>query len=245
MYPNLYYAVKDLLGLDLPIFKMFQSFGLMVAVSFLAAGYFFTIELKRKETEGLLHALDPEPIAPKSSPYLDYFSNAILGFLLGYKLVFILLNFSIFLENTQLFILSTQGSWFGGMLGAGLLFYLKWRENKKTDTATAVESRKVHPYELVGQMTTIAAVGGIIGAKIFHNLENWDDFMVDPWGALISFSGLTMYGGLITLFCSKKGYCTFAFDGCMCAWLDVGLWHWSDWLPRRWGRRLGNRNTIC
>ena len=43
----------------------------------------------------------------------------------------------------------------------------------------------------------IAAVSGIIGAKIFHNLENIDAFLSDPIGQLISFSGLTFYGGLI------------------------------------------------
>ena len=43
----------------------------------------------------------------------------------------------------------------------------------------------------------IAAISGIIGAKIFHNLENFDLFLKDPVGQLISFSGLTFYGGLI------------------------------------------------
>ena len=32
---------------------------------------------------------------------------------------------------------------------------------------------------------------------MFHNLENWDEFTNDPIGALLSFSGLTIYGGLI------------------------------------------------
>jgi phosphatidylglycerol---prolipoprotein diacylglyceryl transferase len=43
----------------------------------------------------------------------------------------------------------------------------------------------------------VAAVAGLLGAKIFHNLENLDDFARDPVDALLSFSGLTMYGGLI------------------------------------------------
>ena len=33
--------------------------------------------------------------------------------------------------------------------------------------------------------------------KDFHNLENFDLFLKDPVGQLISFSGLTFYGGLI------------------------------------------------
>ena len=34
-------------------------------------------------------------------------------------------------------------------------------------------------------------------AKIFHNLENMDDFIKDPINQILSFSGLTFYGGLI------------------------------------------------
>ena len=49
------------------------------------------------------------------------------------------------------------------------------------------------------------------GAKVFHNLENWDEFVADPIGSLISFSGLTFYGGLICagiaiiVFAKRKG----------------------------------------
>ena len=43
----------------------------------------------------------------------------------------------------------------------------------------------------------ISAISGIIGAKIFANLENWESFINDPIGQLFSFSGLTFYGGLI------------------------------------------------
>jgi prolipoprotein diacylglyceryl transferase len=42
-----------------------------------------------------------------------------------------------------------------------------------------------------------AAVWGFAGAKLFNGLENWGEFMADPVGMLIGFSGLTFYGGLI------------------------------------------------
>jgi phosphatidylglycerol:prolipoprotein diacylglycerol transferase len=45
----------------------------------------------------------------------------------------------------------------------------------------------------------IAAVGGLIGAKIFNALETWDSFIRDPIGSLFSRSGLTFYGGLIVV----------------------------------------------
>jgi phosphatidylglycerol:prolipoprotein diacylglycerol transferase len=55
----------------------------------------------------------------------------------------------------------------------------------------------VHPHELMGNILLWAAVWGFAGAKLFNALENWGDFMKDPVGMLIGFSGLTFYGGLI------------------------------------------------
>jgi len=42
-----------------------------------------------------------------------------------------------------------------------------------------------------------AAIWGFLGAKFFDNLEYWDDFVQHPIERLLSFSGLTFYGGLI------------------------------------------------
>ena len=198
MYPSIYYAVKDLLGLDLPFLKMIQSFGFFVAFAFLVAAYFWTLELKRKEKEGLLSANTVKTLKGAKATTAELITSAVIGFLIGYKVVFILLNFSAFTENTQGFILSTEGNLLGGIISAALSAYLKYREKEKTklDKPVWVEEQ-VHPYQHVGNMTLIAAFAGIIGAKIFHNLENWNDFIADPIDALLSFSGLTMYGGLI------------------------------------------------
>jgi len=95
--------------------------------------------------------------------------------------------------------LSSRGNLIGGILIAAISIFIKWNENKKTRLVKPKKIKtNVHPYELVGNMTMIAAISGIIGAKIFHNLENIDIFLADPIGQLISFSGLTFYGGLIT-----------------------------------------------
>ncbi len=57
--------------------------------------------------------------------------------------------------------------------------------------------KEVPPSTIMGNVTLIAAVAGIIGAKIFHILENLGDFYQDPLGMLFSTGGLTFYGGLI------------------------------------------------
>lgn len=198
MYPNLYYAFKDIFGIELDFLKMFQSFGFFVAVSFLMGSYFFSRDLKRKEEEGLVSPTKVQVLKNKKPNGVDYAVSLLLGFLLGFKLFHIILHFSNFLENTQAFILSTQGSIIGGLLVAAVFWFLKYHEARKLDdTEPAMEDVLVHPYQHIGNMTTIAAIAGILGAKIFHNLENLAEFMADPMGSLISFSGLTMYGGLI------------------------------------------------
>jgi len=60
-----------------------------------------------------------------------------------------------------------------------------------------MEDVVIHPSQLVSEFTMAAAIGGLLGAKIFHILEYWDDFIADPAGMFFSGSGLTMYGGLI------------------------------------------------
>ncbi|MEP7279781.1 MAG: prolipoprotein diacylglyceryl transferase family protein, partial [Bacteroidota bacterium] len=63
------------------------------------------------------------------------------------------------------------------------------------------------------------ALFGFIGAKIFDNLENWDRFIKDPIGNLISPSGLTFYGGLI---CAALAIWWYAKKH------HIGFWHLND-----------------
>ena len=198
MYPSLYYAFRDLFGLDWPAMKMVQSFGFFVAISFLFAAYFFTRELKRKEQQGLVSPGTIKVLKGATATSAELATSALIGFLLGYKILFIAFNFTAFTENTQGFLLSTQGNFIGGLFGAIISAYLKYREKEKEKLPKPeLVDEVMHPYQHVGTMTLIAAFAGLIGAKIFHNLENWGDFIKDPIQALISFDGLTMYGGLI------------------------------------------------
>ena len=212
MYPSLYYAIKDLFGLNIPFLKMIQSFGFFVAIAFLVGAYFWTKELKRKEQLGLLSTTTEKVLIGEKATIAELITSGILGFLIGYKLFYVAFNFTAFTENTQGFLLSPKGNFIGGLALAAISAYLKYREKEKTKLPEPkwIEET-LHPYQQVGNLTLIAAFAGLLGAKIFHNLENWDDFMADPVGSLLSFSGLTMYGGLIcaTIACvyygKKKG----------------------------------------
>jgi prolipoprotein diacylglyceryl transferase len=56
----------------------------------------------------------------------------------------------------------------------------------------------IHPKQLTGNIILVAAVSGIIGAKLFDVIEHLDLLIKDPVHTLFSFSGLAFYGGLIT-----------------------------------------------
>lgn len=67
------------------------------------------------------------------------------------------------------------------------------------------------PSVLIGTITIIALVAGFGGAKLFHILENLDDFASSPARMIFSTGGFTFYGGLIVAaaaliwFVRKKG----------------------------------------
>ena len=196
MYPTISHLLFDLFGINIPL--PIQTFGFFVAVAFIFASWVISNELKRKEKEGFLSSTKVNEIIGKSLTISEIISSLLTGFFIGFKFIEALFHYTDLVNNPQDFILSSRGNLLGGILIAAISFYLKWTENNKTKLAIPKTiEKKVHPFELVGNMTMIAAVSGIIGAKIFHNLENMDAFLADPIGQLISFSGLTFYGGLI------------------------------------------------
>ncbi len=197
MYPNLYYLVEDLLGLKFNALKLINSFGFFVALAFVASGYVLYLELKRKEALGEFISVEQDYTEGAPATLSELATSFIFGFLFGFKIIgaFVIENA---LNNTQAFILSLQGSWAAGFLVALIMTYLKWREKDKVKLDKPVTKiYSVWPHDRVGDIVLQAALWGFIGAKIFHNLENLDDFAKDPFGSLISFSGLTFYGGLI------------------------------------------------
>lgn len=198
MYPTLYDLVLDIFGLSIPPFKLVQSFGMMVALAFLAASIDLKSELKRKEGLGLLAPVKKKIWQGKTSTLLEKAISGIVGFVIGYKFLALVLDFDAIAVNPQAFILSAEGSMLGGIVGAAISVGIRIWEDKKQGLSEPKEVEiTVHPYEQVGTITILAAVFGILGAKVFHNLENWGDLMADPVGALISFSGLSFLGGLI------------------------------------------------
>lgn len=196
MYPTISDLINDLFGIYIPL--PIQTFGFFVALSFLLGAYFFALELKRKEENGLLHPSTRKVLKGAKATPAELGLAGLIGFIIGYKLVFAALNYSYFVSEPQAALLSLKGNVLGGIIGAALSVYLRYREKKKEALPQPkwVEE-KVRPHEHIGNLTIHAALFGLLGAKLFHLLENPEEFSGMFESANAFFSGLTMYGGLI------------------------------------------------
>jgi len=164
-------------------------------------------ELKRRQALGEFTYVEKIIKVGQPATFPELLINFILGFFLGYKILGVFIVNGA-LDDPQTFIFSRDGSWTAGLLLGGFFAGLKWWEKHKNKTASP-EDRKIRiwPSDRVGDITILAAAAGFIGAKVFDNLENWNRFLQDPIGNLLSPSGLTFYGGLIFAIAAIWYYC--------------------------------------
>jgi len=178
-----------------PIF----SFGFFVGMAFLVAGWVLYKELIRKEKEGVFKPTKQKIMVGMPASTIELISNGLLGFVIFFKIGGMILNWDTFNENPQSFVFSGEGNILIGLLGGILLAYQKFREKNKEKLPQPKEKTiDVFPHDRLGDIVMIAAVFGILGAKIFSNFEEpngWKDFIEDPLGNF--FNGLTIYGGLL------------------------------------------------
>ncbi|MFO8086806.1 MAG: prolipoprotein diacylglyceryl transferase [Bacteroidales bacterium] len=196
MFPTLGHLLSELFNtnIHLPI----PMYGTMMALAFLAAYCVIRFEFKRKAKQKLIPVQYREEIKGKAASFQDLIWPVILGFLIGFKLLGIFFNPLLSTESLQDFVFSTRGHWPAGVglaLIFGLFTYID-KEKKKREKPIK-EKVAVKPGEQAASVLLVAAISGVIGAKIFHQLENWEEFIANPLGSLFSSGGLTFYGGLI------------------------------------------------
>jgi prolipoprotein diacylglyceryl transferase len=203
MYPTIYHALKDLIGVDWQWLKLLNSFGFFVALAFVFGSWLLSQELKRMEKNGDLKTRKKKVVVGKPVSPLSYMLNGLMGFLLGYKVLGLVFNAQEAFgsgSRPQEYLLSAEGSLVGGLLVAALFVFMRYREGQKNKLPEPEEREvTIHPFELTGTITMIAAVGGILGAKFFHLFEDPDNFLEFFRNPSIDnlLSGLTIYGGLI------------------------------------------------
>ncbi|MEL6674323.1 MAG: prolipoprotein diacylglyceryl transferase family protein [Bacteroidota bacterium] len=175
-----------------------QSFGFFVAVAFMVAYFLLEKELKRMTGLGIFST---RPVKMKEGgpiAFQDIILNVVVFGLVGYKLGLMVKDYSAFADNPQTAILSLDGYWPIGLLAAALAGgYKFYQYRQRAGSKVEEKTVRVGIHDDIGTIFVLSFVFGILGAKIFHNLENWDQFVSDPIGALLSFDGLTYYGGLI------------------------------------------------
>ncbi|MFK7806208.1 MAG: prolipoprotein diacylglyceryl transferase [Saprospiraceae bacterium] len=203
MCPDLSYILHYIIGTQPDnAFSVVKTFGLFLVIAILVAAAMLMKELKRKEEEGLLKPVQVKTIEGAPASIFDLLSNGLLGFALAFKLVYIFSNFEEFQFDPASVILSTKGNWIAGILGAAVFAGIKYWEKKRVQLSQPKEVlMNVHPYERIGDITIMAAVFGIIGAKIFALAEDFGTMSFEQMmDSFFSGSGMAIYGGLITAF---------------------------------------------
>ena len=94
MYPNLFYLIKDLFGIELNALKLVNSFGFFVAMAFVASGYVLYLELKRKAALGEFTYTEEKEIIGAPATTGELLSAGFFGFLFGEEKEEVLMSLS-------------------------------------------------------------------------------------------------------------------------------------------------------
>ena len=202
MYPDLSYFFYEIFGTSPDNWtSIFKTFGLFLGIAFFASAYVLYIEFKRKEKEGILKPVKKKFLEGAGASTTEIVVNALIGFVLGFKIPYIASNFNEFKMDGAGVVFSSKGNLLIGLLGL-LAFggYYYWQGQKHKLAKPKEVFKNVYPHSRVGDITIVAAIFGILGSRLFSIFENFEALIRDPFGQLFSGSGLTIYGGLILAF---------------------------------------------
>ena len=172
MYPTLYHAFFDLFGIEILFLKAIPMFGFWVAMGFISGSYLYTIELQRKESENVIFSTSKKMLIGLPPSPIELLLNGLMGFVLGGKLLYLIQDTSVFNDFPH-FILSSKVSLLGGLIGALVFGYWKYWETSKNKLSEPIEQEiEVKPHHHVSNLTMIAVIGGILGAKLFAYVES-------------------------------------------------------------------------
>lgn len=208
MYPDLSYLFHDLIGTDRDNWlSIFKTYGFFLLLAFLAAAALLKWELQRRQQIGQLKGETVQRLPGAGLTIADYIFNGLFGFIVGFKLPYAIQKIDEWKGDASEVLLTTDGYWITGILGAlafiGYYYWIDQQSKKETPEPTLVD---VFPADRIAPITFAAAIGGLVGAKVFAIIEYLPQFFEDPIGTFFSGSGLAIYGGLIGGFLTVYWY---------------------------------------
>ncbi|MCB0572617.1 MAG: prolipoprotein diacylglyceryl transferase [Phaeodactylibacter sp.] len=208
MYPDLSYFFHDLFGTPVDNWlSIFKTFGLMLVLAILSAALILYRELRHKAGQGIFQPAKVKVEYGKPPQPADLLSNGIWGFILGYKGFYAVLHFSELKADAAEVLLSLKGSFFAGLGLAAVFVIGRYMEAKRKQLPKPkVEVKDLYPHDRIGDITMVAAIAGVVGAKVFAIIEDIPALLRDPIGTIFSGGGLAIYGGLIFGFLAVSYY---------------------------------------
>ncbi len=199
MYPDLSYFFHDLLGSDRDNWlSIFKTFGIFLVAAILVAAWILRKDLRRREAIGQLAGQSAIVQTGIGMSNLEYLYNALFGFVVGYKFGYAFIHFAELQEDPSSVLLSLEGNWWIGLLTAiGFGLYYWWQDRPNRLAEPTEKTIQIFPSDRIGTITIVAAISGVVGAKIFALMEDIPSFLENPIRSFFSGSGLTIYGGLI------------------------------------------------
>lgn len=198
MYPNLSYILHELFGTEPDnVFSIVQTFGLLLALGVFTAAWMLRIDMKRRTALGQFKPYVYQLDVTKGASISDILGGAFVGFLLGWKLPPLISGVDVAPPD---FILSGQGNLATGVLVALIFGAYSWwqgEQEKKKYAGKQVIEAQINPWERTSDIAIIAAISGIIGAKVFGILEVPPKSFADFFSQFFSGQGLAIYGGLL------------------------------------------------
>ncbi len=207
MYPTISDFLREVFGINIPL--PIQSYGFMFALAFVLGTLVYAAEYKRKEREGVLLPVFIEETIGEPAKPAQLFWTFVLMFLLGFKGIEAIMYYNDFVDDPQGMILSLRGNFIGGLIvGIVATVYTWWDKNRKKLDKPETRKVETYPHQLVGNMLIFVGLWGLLGAKVFDAIQpqNFKQFIQHPIQELLSFSGLTFYGGIITGFAAGVWY---------------------------------------
>ncbi len=167
-------------------------------MAFIVAANLLRIELKRRQRIGQLKGLEIMQAPGVGMRPVDYIFNGLFGFIIGFKLPYALGQMEAWKTDPGGVLLTGEGNWLTGILAAAAFVgYYYWRDQRAKQQLPEPQRITVYPSDRIAPITFAAAIGGLVGAKVFAIIEYLPDFFDDPIGTFFSGSGLAIYGGLI------------------------------------------------